>query len=824
MGAVFLRARTQLRRHWRAWLALALVLGVASGTAMALAIGSRRTEQAFPKFSEAQFGADVVVTGRSSYGLVGAVDLDQLEETPYVESSARAFVAVPFTGTINGQRGIGLSDLFPIASSDGDVGETVEKWKMLEGRAAHPDRVDEATASFVLAERLGLEVGDTLQMRFYNGRNWPQTVGALVQHWPVRIENRHGRDKVVAAPPDGPAVDLRITGIEASPMEFPPLLNDLAPILHLTPEFARRYQRDIVGSDLSYMRLARGYDLRSFQLAVERMANDEPVSFVVTRQNHSAKVQRSVHAEAVALGIVAALVAFAGAVGVAQALTRQTFVEAGEHRVLRALGMRDPDLRRVDLVRAVAIAVVGAVIGCVVAIFGSQYALLGLARKAELDGGAHVDVPVLVLGVVVIFVVMVVVALFASRASRRETRREAQAGIAAEKLRGPQLAGTSAREIPVVPAIGVRFALQRGRAPRAAPAWTAILGTALTLSMLTFAFTFVANLDRALSDPSRYGWNWDVKLGQPNLPELANAFTPPLRKDPFVSSLSQVVVTQIDFGGSERVDVLGISPIKGRALPTIVEGRAPRANDEIALGARTMRSLDSKIGDFVNARIGLRADTLRVVGSAIFPEFGDAGQLGTGALMTEKGLTQLSPGAPRNTFLVGFRSGQDVRAEARELRRAVEPMPLRTDARPQDLVNLSRGNGLLGTLACMLGALAFVMLAHVLATAVQSRRRDFAVLRTFGLRRREVWATVGWHTATLVAAAFVIGLPIGLVAGRLTWSAFATRLGVIADPITPFSTIVLAVVGGAVVGLLAAIAPAWIVSRKNLAAALHSSD
>ena len=45
-----MRARSQLRGHWRAWVALALVLGVAAGIAMALAIGARRTERAYPTF------------------------------------------------------------------------------------------------------------------------------------------------------------------------------------------------------------------------------------------------------------------------------------------------------------------------------------------------------------------------------------------------------------------------------------------------------------------------------------------------------------------------------------------------------------------------------------------------------------------------------------------------------------------------------------------------------------------------------------------------------------------------------------------------------
>jgi predicted lysophospholipase L1 biosynthesis ABC-type transport system permease subunit len=823
VDAVFLRSRAQLRRHWRAWVALAVVFGIAAGTAMALAIASRRTEAAFPRFSDAKLGADVVVTGRSTYGLVGAVDLDLVEQTEYIESSARAFVAVPFTGKIDGRRPFGISDLFPVASVDGAVGESVEQWKILEGRAADPGRIDEATASFVLAERLDLDVGSTLEMQFYDGRNWPRTVGTLFEQWPIRIAERHNVASTLAAPADGPVVEVRITGIEASPLEFPPLLNDLAPILHLTPEFARRYQGEVVGSDIAYMRLARGHDLQSFQFAVERMAEGQPVSFVVTRENHSEKVQRSVHAEAVALAIVAGLVAFAGAVGVAQALTRQTFLEARDNRVLRSLGMRDSELRGVDLVRAVVVAGIGSAIAVVIAIFAPQYALLGLARKAELDGGAHVDVAVLASGVGIIMLLASVVALIASRAARRESRRDAMTRIADEHVRGPHVAGTAARDVPMVAAIGMRFAFQRGRAPRAAPAWTAIVGTALTVSMLAFAFTFVANLDRQLSEPSRYGWNWDVKLGQPNLPDLSSAFTPALQRDRHVSSVSQGVVTQIDIG-EERVDVLGLKVIKGEARPTIVAGRAPEAADEIALGVRTMRTLDTDIDDFVNARIGFRNATLRVVGQAVFPEFGDAGQLGTGALMTEDGVLRLSPDAPRNTFLVAFRGDRDARAEERMLRAAIEPMPTRIDARPQDLVDLSRGNGLLGTLALMLAVLAFLMLVHVLATGVQSRRGDFAVLRTLGMRRAQVWATVGWHTATLVVTALLIGVPVGVLAGRATWSAFATRLGVFAEPITPVGPVALAVAGGLVVGLLAAIGPAWVASHSNLAEALHSSD
>src|SRR5262249_33285835 len=135
------------------------------------------------------------------------------------------------------------------------------------------------------------------------------------------------RDQGARAAPDyanGPRVQFRVVGIEASPAEFPPLLTDLAPVLHLTPAFAHRYERQIVGSPVAFFRLKPGHDLKSFQLAVERLAAGKPVSFVSTRNNQAPKVQRSIHAEAVMLAVLAAVIALAGLVGAGQAMTRQT--------------------------------------------------------------------------------------------------------------------------------------------------------------------------------------------------------------------------------------------------------------------------------------------------------------------------------------------------------------------------------------------------------------------------------------------------------------------------------------------------------------------
>ena len=105
MAAIALRLRTELRHRWPAWLGVALVAGIASGVVLGLLAGAVRTENAYRDFSRTMKAADVVVAGRSAFGLAGAVDLDEVERLPQVRSAARATVSLMFTGrTGDGRR------------------------------------------------------------------------------------------------------------------------------------------------------------------------------------------------------------------------------------------------------------------------------------------------------------------------------------------------------------------------------------------------------------------------------------------------------------------------------------------------------------------------------------------------------------------------------------------------------------------------------------------------------------------------------------------------------------------------------------------------
>jgi ABC-type lipoprotein release transport system permease subunit len=797
------------------------VLGAFAGVAMALFQGAQRTNAAYPQFVREKRAADVVVAGKSNFGLIGAVDLDAVERLPDVApGTARAYSPLPFSLSVDGRKGYGVGDTLAIAAEDDRLGNTVEGWKMLAGRRADPNREDEATASFDLARKLHLHVGSTMRFHFYDAQSYLTTAVSFLSEWPQRLDAVR-KDEHATAPDlaNGPFAEVKIVGIEASPLEFPPLVTDLAPVVHLTPAFAHWYEPRVAGSPVAYIRLKDPSKLRQFQLEVEQLAKGQPVSFISTLQNQQPKVQRGVHAEAAVLMILGVLVALAGAIALAQAIARQSFLESRDDDTLRALGMERRQLLAVSLLRASFIAVCAALVAGVVGWLVSPLAVLSLAQKANLERGFPFDERTTLLGAAAVVLFTFMAAGVAELLLQRTARRSM-----AEPEHAPRRLADSLRRgwLPVPALLGARFALQRGR--RSAPAWFSIAGIAFCVAVLTFASTFTSHLHRDLSERRRHGWNWDVKIGVPALPDIVeNAVVPGLRSQPGVTGLSAVAVTQIDVG-TTRVDVLGLEQVVGDAVPTIIEGRNAQGPDEIVLGTRTMHAMDTGLGRIVSARIGSTTRDYRVVGRAVFPEFGDSGQLGTGAMMTFNGLKRVLPTATRGQFFLRMENTPDARARTQHIIQVLTPLPFRDDARPEDLVNLSRGDGLLLVLAGLLALLAFLMLVHTVMTAVRGSRQQHATLRAIGFSRRQCRYTILWQSLTLAFVAILVGIPLGLLAGRASWAAYARGLGLPGDAYVPVSAIVIAALGTLIVSVIASIPPGWLAAHTDVPRTLRAAD
>ncbi len=817
MTGLLLRLRAELRRRWAAWVALTLIVGVGGGLVIALVAGARRTTDAYPTFVREQHAADVLVAGQSDFGLIGSVDLADVAALPDVDFTSNAEASLLFAGNTNTGREIGPVDVFPVIPLDDRLGRSIERWKIEEGRRADPTKLDEATASFELAERLHLKVGSTVRIHFVKAESFLPVAAQLLAQFGPRLRGEPGAEaSSIERLADGADVTFKVVGIEASPAEFPPLGPDLSPTLHLTRAFADAYRGQLVTSPIMWVKLKPGADLTSFTKEVERLAPGNPVSFIVSREFQTPKVQRSIDVVATALLVFAGLLAVALGLVVAQALVRQAFLEAGDDRILRGLGMTRVQVGSLVVVRGALIACGGAVLAIVVAYACSPLFPTGLARRAELDGGLHLDGFVVGVGIVALILVVVALSVLAAW-------RVARAQGASDERTRPTMVDRFVSNPSVSPPVGMgmRFALDPGRGSRAVPVWTAFVGASMAVALLAGTWTFRAGLDNLLASPHLYGWNWTIKSGAPSLPELGPTLNPVFDADPNVQGFAAGTVTQVKIG-SLRTDVLAVDQLKGSVTPTIVKGRMPTAPDELLLGSKILEDLDLRVGDRTSMRIGDVTIPLTVTGEAVFPEYGDKGRLGNGALLTYEALERLLPTARQNTFLIRFRSGADEQAEVVTFRDALQPVPTRESGRPRDLEDLSNVQDFPTILALLLALLAFACLAHVLVTSVRNHRRELALLRTVGFTRRQLGLTVMWQTTAITVIALAVGLPLGVLGGQWVWNEFVTDLGAVAVSPVPLAEVLLTVPVALLAAYLIAILPAMAAARTHPAVALKA--
>jgi hypothetical protein len=267
----------------------------------------------------------------------------------------------------------------------------------------------------------------------------------------------------------------------------------------------------------------------------------------------------------------------------------------------------------------------------------------------------------------------------------------------------------------------------------------------------------------------------------------------------------------------------------GALLPVPLQGHLPRGPGEITVGERTLAAVHARVGQTVKVSLGgFRPGLLRIVGTAVFPTMGDALGLGKGATLTVAGLRRLLPpglpAPPLDTLLVRFRPGASGPSGLNALSaRAARlgPFAVQGPATPTDLVNFGRVQDLPLLLGIALSLLALVTIVHLLLTSVRRRRRDFAVLRSIGFTRSQVRRTISWQACTLTGVALAIGIPVGILCGRLAWRLFAGQLGILPVVVLP-TALALLVPAALVLAVAVAAVPAESAARTRPAEILRS--
>ena len=550
-----------------------------------------------------------------------------------------------------------------------------------------------------------------------------------------------------------------------------------------------------------------------------------------------AATERAIRPAATALALFAALAGLLALAVLSPLIGRQIVLDAAGFPTLRALGMTRGWLLGLSLARAGTVTAGGALVAAGIAIAVSPLMPIGAARLAEPDPGVQVDFALLGVGLAVTLVApLILVIPVAWRVARTpgSLRGAAGSGVPARRSRlaaGLGLAGW------VTGALGVQMAFGPGQGRGGVPVRSALTAITVAVGAVLAATVFGASLIALISTPHRYGQNWteDLDLQFAGVPA---AQLSGLLAQPGVRGYAAGDYGQLGIQG-QAVPAIGVDPVHGRDFLTLLAGHAPRGPGQVVLGERTLHAAGWHVGQVVPVTVNGVTRSLRITGMATFPLFSQATaaatDLGTGAAVAASVLSEpdpplcARPSTCYNFALIRYRPGTDLRVAKARLVAAVTRAGcqpgiclLASDQRPADIRDYTAVRDTPLALGAVLALLAVGTLALVLVTSVRRRHRDLAILKTLGLLRLQLWLVVSWESAALATAALLIGLPLGLLAGRWAWVLFATSLGVDGAATIPVPLVVLAVPATWLLALLIAMAPGRAAARISPAATLRA--
>ena len=804
MGAARLVFHAGLRRRWRSWLAIALLISVVGGIVLAAAAAGRRTDNAFPRFVAAHGFDSVVYATRP---------VPAVTHLPGVTSATE--IILPDAGNPTCDCAYFNDNDFGVAVVSG---RGRSPFTLVSGRLPDPSKPDQVLASSTL-QQVGLHVGSVIHVPF---------------EAPSQAAD-YNNPNTGYVPPHGPRLALQVVGIEATEIEFP---SGSTPVyfLYAGPGFARSVLPHTAVEYEYFVRLRRGAaGIPQFDNQLKSLNLGSGDVGASSEDGTAATIQGSIHPQAVGWWILAALAALVGLAVVGQALARQSAVESEDHPTLVAVGMSGRELFALGMARNLVVGLAGAVGAVVIATLLSPIAPLGEARLAEDSTGIAFDSFVLLLGALATVVVVLALGIWPALRAARTRRMDERAGPSRSSAVVRNLVTLGA---PPTAVIGVRNALERRSGGSALPLGSALLGMVLAVIALCATGVFGASLTHLTATPRLYGDPEQLSFQPPNAALLTS-----LARNPAVSAVTLGLgAGEVMINGKIVGAIVGNS-VKGPALFSTVAGTPPVGDDEMGLGISTMHLVGARIGSvahitFTTHSGALRTEPYRVVSQISFPQEGGFVSLGTGILLTTAGLVHAACPPGRQFALcqqkvAGNDSGGGIRVTfvpgprgkaAMDHYQAAYPSITSQPQAPTSLVNFGEAVDFPLIFGAMLAVFGAATLAHLLVVSVSRRRRDVGLLKVLGFVNRQVVSTVSWQATTLALVGVVVGVPLGLIVGRGVWNAFANNLGAVPVTVVPILLTVAIAVGVLVGANVIAIAPAWVATRSKAGDLLRPLD
>jgi ABC-type lipoprotein release transport system permease subunit len=800
--AVVMVLRARSRRYWKSWLALGLLVAVAGGFVLTTAAAGHRTANAFPKF-RARHGYDVIVYSGQR--------LPRLARLPHVSS------VTPVPVTVSGAVGCASCrkpvDTINFLVNEVPPGQLARMVTLLSGRMPRQSDPGEVLASFTLARDNGVRIGSVLR---------PQ-LGS-----PAQLSGGPADPSPILHPA------LRVVGIVAAESEFPsgasPHYN-----LYATTAYAAAFNHRVALLQTYYVRLAHGdADLAGFDGRFR-----SPDVYGTSDLDEAADaVQASIRPQVIGWYVLTGLAALAALAVIGQAMARQTAAERADQHALSALGVRPREFVLLALLRALLTGAAGTVVAVLIAVLASPLTPVGEARLAvPSPGRMSLDLVVVLPGALAVLAAVTAVSAWPAIRQARLLRSGPQWRPASATVAAGRAAGQA--RLPAPALIGIRHAFERGRDGK--PVGTALLGTMMAVAALCATAVFGASLTHLVSSPELYGAPFQAYFASDGTPgSLAKVNGPVLK-----SLMDDSAIAQITLGAFVEVNVNGrhvrtvaMTPVRGPALLSALDGRLPRGDRDIMLGVATMRATGARVGGTVRVTVAdpdgtPHAASFRVIGRASLNA--GTGGLGNGAVMTTSAFVgaQCPAGPKQSACQAAVKSGLGTVVLVRAapgaagnaaLARHTGKYPTLTyrPAEPTVLVNFGESVNFPLLFAVALSVFGAATLLHLLLVSVARRRVEAGLLKALGFVRRQVAAAVCWQATMVALAGIVVGAPVGIATGKVLWRLFATNFGVVpvdvVEPV-PIAALALGVLAGA--NLLAAV-PALLAARSQPARLLRA--
>ncbi len=800
----------RLRTRWRGCAGIALLLGLTLGPTLFAIAGARRTQSWNDRFLRSVNASTMSVASATGLDPAGDAAISALPQV----ASSRMWVSMDMAVLVDGSPD--FSQQFePSGTLDGEYFDQ-DRFTVRRGVLPDPTRPDEVAFNELAAERYGYHVGQVLQLGVYSQAQYS--------------------DPSFLAHPTAPAQRRAVTvvGIGLFPDEVLQDDADRTGRLLLTPAFTTG-AAPYLTYGLRALVLEHGdADVATVTASVQRLQPPgAEIRFTSTDRLHARQALRPWSIMLALFGLIAGL---AGLILGIQAIARLHRRDRAEREMLRAYGAPPRAILLSSLIAPTAGVVAGIGLAVVAAIAASSLMPIGPVRTVGAERGVDVDATVLGFGVIVFVVVLFVATLVIARlgsAERTATLRRSR--------RTSRLVGAAASAgLPPTMVTGLRMTFERNDGT-GVPMRSVIGGAAIAIAALVAGITFAASLATLTSTPRLFGWDWNTMVmagnGYGNIDAGQTAAI--LGADEHVADWSGAYFGDDTVDGL-RVPLLGMQPASA-VTPPIVRGRNIRAADEIVLGAATAADLGKHIGDTVTLAGGGDPHQVNIVGIATFPTIRRIHishiSLGVGAIV----VPELVPGYDRDitgvqgtnlgphVLFVRYRPGTNAHDELVLLRSTTAPLAgfagidILPPQRPAEIVNSSSLGGAPVDLSIALALGAAVSLALALGTSVRRRSKELAILTALGFTRRQLAATVAWHSTAATVIGLAIGVPLGVALGRGLWTLFADQLDVVVEPIQPLLGSIGVILAALVVAYAAAVLPARAAGRIDLARLLRAT-